>query len=80
MAEEETIVMLDLEQALINDTSGEHKASLVSQLEAESGTLKRGMDAGLAPDDFAVAEKFQEALKTASRVVRLFHAASHAKA
>ncbi|MBL9157784.1 MAG: hypothetical protein JNJ70_09945 [Verrucomicrobiales bacterium] len=72
--QEEPIVFLEIESQLKEDSGGRLSESLVSSFLEDAGRVKAEMDRGLAPDDFAVAEKLKACFETSAAVVKAYHA------
>jgi len=72
--EEESIVLLDIETQLKEDAEGQVSETLVGSFQEEAGRVKAEMDRGMAPDDFAVAEKMKTAFETSAAVIKAYHA------
>lgn len=69
MSDAQPITMVDMEQRLAEDASGAYRDELLNTLAQERQALKRQVDGGLAPDDFAKANAVQAALEAAEKVV-----------
>lgn len=65
------VEMVDLEGRLRNDASGAVRDEVCGVLETNLADVKRRMDAGLSPDEFAPASAVRTALETALSVTRL---------
>jgi len=70
--QEEPIVMLDIEATLKEDSDGEAAKKIAESFQGEAREIKAQMDAGMAPDEFAVAEKMKSSLETAAAVVKVY--------
>jgi hypothetical protein len=65
------VEMVDLEARLRNDATGAVRDEVCQLLESNLADVRRRMDAGLAPDEFAPASAVRTALETALSVTRL---------
>ena len=72
--QEEPIVMLDIEATLKDDSDGKAAKKIAESFQGEARDIKTQMDAGMAPDDFSVAEKMKSTLETAAAVVKAYQA------
>ena len=63
--------LLDIEVRLANDVDGSFANGLIQSLQTELDGLKRSADAGLPPDDFALANQLMGAVAAAAQVVEL---------
>jgi hypothetical protein len=63
--------MVDLEARLRNDASGAVRDEVCRLFETQLAELKRRMDAGLSPDEFAPASAVRTAIEAALNVTRL---------
>lgn len=61
--------IVDMEARFAADASGEYLTELQTRFQSELANLKRQLAAGLAPDEFAVANQLKEALEAADVVV-----------
>ena len=60
---------LEIEEHLANDDDGSTKKAIEDKLDGYIADVKKQKDAGLRPDEFAVAEKAEAALEAAKSVV-----------
>lgn len=63
------VEMVELESTLRTDASGSQRDALGRRLQEQLAELKRQMDAGMPPDDFAAAGKLKASLETAISLV-----------
>ncbi|MEM9280416.1 MAG: EscE/YscE/SsaE family type III secretion system needle protein co-chaperone [Verrucomicrobiota bacterium] len=77
--EDNSIVLLDIETKLKEDSEGAVRDQLVGTLEEDARRVKTEMDRGLAPDEFEVAQKMKAALEASVHVVKVYHGVQHAK-
>lgn len=66
---EQITTFLEIEQKLSKDSEGTEKKALIERLLGQAQDTKRALDAGLAPDDFAAANKFRDACDVAAVTV-----------
>lgn len=64
-----TTRVLDLEEKLAQDADGSYRDGLCDSLRNELTNVKRQISAGLPPDEFQEAGKYQAALESAISVV-----------
>lgn len=72
MKEEETqerMALLDMEKALQDDENGDHCKQLDQSLNDYGQQLKRRLDQGLPPDEYAATERLFQAVDAARRTV-----------
>lgn len=63
--------MVDLEARLRTDTTGAVRDEVCRLLESQLADVKRCMDAGLSPEEFAPAASVRSAIEAALNVTRL---------
>lgn len=80
MSKQPKIRMVELEQRLADDTSGACRDQLCESLHSEAARLKRGMDAGLPPEEFEKARQVAAALNQAAAVVERYWRLEHGNA
>ena len=61
--------LLDIEEKLSNDSSGQFQKEILEELHGYISVIKKELDKGLAPGEFAVIDKLREALNQAVVVV-----------
>lgn len=69
--------MLDMENQLLKDTSGEYKKGLLDQLETYQFEIKQQIDKGLSPEEFAVMNALNNAVTSAMKVIEAAHSQLH---
>ncbi|MEE4377514.1 MAG: EscE/YscE/SsaE family type III secretion system needle protein co-chaperone [Candidatus Competibacteraceae bacterium] len=62
---------LPVEQTLKEDANGEERDALMNRLQDQARTIKRKMDAGVTPKEFAELDTLHKAFETASQVVAI---------
>jgi len=77
MSEEPRITMVDMEARLAADTSGAYRDEILNKVNGELQSVKRQIDGGLSPDDFAKANALRSALEAAGTVVPVAWAVQH---
>ncbi|MDR1256009.1 MAG: hypothetical protein LBJ94_03770 [Puniceicoccales bacterium] len=68
----ERVIMVDMEQNLIDDKSGQYRRGLLDKLRGYEGDMSRLIGAGVSSDKFAVYEKVRKAIKQACYVIEKF--------
>lgn len=65
-------VMVDMEQSLIDDTSGAYRRELINKLNGYEGDINRLIGAGVDSEHFEVYDKMKKAIKQAITVIEKF--------
>ncbi|MDR3274160.1 MAG: hypothetical protein LBS87_02390 [Puniceicoccales bacterium] len=68
----ERVIMVDMEQKLIDDKSGQYRRELLSKLHGYEGDVNRLIGAGVSSEKFEVYEKIKKAIKQACYVIEKF--------
>jgi hypothetical protein len=68
----ERVVMVDMEQKLIDDKSGQYRRELLDKLHGYEGDINKLIGSGIQTEKFEVYEKIKKALKQACYVVEKF--------
>lgn len=74
---EGAIALIDLSKQLDADESGWVKRAVIEQLAQAQREIKTSMNAGLAPEEFAVANRLSMALLSAEHVVENYWGRKH---
>ena len=69
--------MVDLEEKIASDASGELRDELCSDLVNEQAALKQRIDQGLPPDEYEKAQRLTAALESARKVVQSMWTLAH---
>ena len=77
MNEPQPVTMVALEDSLAKDDSGELLKDIRGKLEAQLADIRRHMDAGLPPDEYAKAEDLRAGVQAALTVAELFWKKTH---
>lgn len=68
----ERVTMVDMEQKLIDDTSGAYRKELINLLKGYEGDINRLIGAGVDSEKFEVYDKIKNAIKQATMVIEKF--------
>jgi hypothetical protein len=68
----ERVVMVDMEQKLIDDKSGQYRRELLDKLRGYEGDVNRLIGSGIQAEKFEVYEKIKKAIKQACYIVEKF--------
>jgi hypothetical protein len=66
------VVMVDMEQALIDDKSGQYRRELLDKLHGYEGDINRLIGSGIPTEKFEVYDKVKKAIKQACYVIEKF--------
>jgi len=77
MSEEPRITMVEMEARLAADSSGAYRDEILNCVSGELQSVKRKIDGGLAPDDFAKATALRAALEATEKTVARTWALQH---
>ncbi|MDR2436118.1 MAG: hypothetical protein LBD33_02290 [Puniceicoccales bacterium] len=66
------VIMVDMEQKLIDDKSGQYRRELLDKLRGYEGDMTRLIGAGVSSEKFEVYDKLKKALKGACYVIEKF--------
>lgn len=69
--------LVDMEGRLTTDADGVYRDDICRQLQQSVVVVQQQLQAGLAPEDYATAERLKEALVAAETIVRQYWAAVH---
>ncbi len=65
-------MMLDIEQDLKNDTTGEYKRSIISKLKDTSTDVRHELGQGLVPDEYKKLSNLLLALESSIKIVEQY--------
>jgi hypothetical protein len=66
------VIMVDMEQKLMNDKSGQYRRELLDKLHGYEGDMVRLIGAGVSAERFEVYDKLKKALRGACYVIEKF--------
>ncbi|MDR0595725.1 MAG: hypothetical protein LBF94_03485 [Puniceicoccales bacterium] len=68
----ERVVMVEMEQKLLDDKSGQYRRELLDKLRGYEGEMKKLIGAGVSTEKFELYGKMQHAIKQACYVIEKF--------